>query len=165
MVSIFNGIVRPYSQIPVFWKYWMYYVNPTTWWLRGVLSATLKNTTVRCAQGESTLYNAPPGQTCQSYTQPFIQSTGLGYVSTLANGTCAYCPYATGKEYLSTLDTQPGEQWRDFGIFLVFVISNWALVYFFIWSVRVKKWSFGMSYIFGQGERLIENLKGQLRRT
>ena len=27
MFSLFNGVVRPYSQLPVFWKYWMYYVS------------------------------------------------------------------------------------------------------------------------------------------
>ena len=25
--SLFNGVVRPYSQLPVFWRYWMYYVS------------------------------------------------------------------------------------------------------------------------------------------
>ncbi|KAI7131471.1 hypothetical protein KC352_g31184, partial [Hortaea werneckii] len=35
------------------------------------------------------------------------------------------------------------------GIFLVFVFTNWFLVYFFIWSVRVKGWSFGMGPLFG----------------
>ncbi|KAJ9610340.1 ATP-binding cassette transporter snq2 [Cladophialophora chaetospira] len=164
MVSIFNGIVRPYSQLPVFWRYWMYYVNPSTWWLRGVLSATLKDLTVRCAQGESTLYNAPPGQTCQSYTQTFIQSSGMGYVNTMANGTCAYCPFANGEQYLSTLNTKPNEQWRDFGIFLVFTFSNWFLVYFFIWSVRVKKWTFGMSSLFAMAEKGVDAVKGLFSR-
>ena len=28
MVTLFNGIVTPYSQLSVFWRYWMYYVNP-----------------------------------------------------------------------------------------------------------------------------------------
>ncbi len=32
MFSLFNGVVRPYSQLPVFWRYWMYYVNPSTYW-------------------------------------------------------------------------------------------------------------------------------------
>ena len=27
MFSLFNGVVRPYSDISVFWKYWMYYVK------------------------------------------------------------------------------------------------------------------------------------------
>lgn len=32
MFSLFNGVVRPYSMLPVFWKYWMYWVNPATYW-------------------------------------------------------------------------------------------------------------------------------------
>jgi ATP-binding cassette, subfamily G (WHITE), member 2, SNQ2 len=162
MVSIFNGIVRPYNQLPTFWRYWMYYINPSTWWLRGVLSATFKNLTVQCATGESTLYNPPPGQTCQSYTQPFIASSGMGYVQTTANGTCAYCPYANGAEYLTTLNTKRGEQWRDLGIFCVFVLSNWLLVYFFIYTVRVRKWSFGMRFIFGNAEKAVGWIKARV---
>ncbi|KAI1342560.1 ABC-2 type transporter-domain-containing protein [Xylariaceae sp. FL0016] len=30
MFSLFNGVVQPYSLLPVFWRYWMYYVNPST---------------------------------------------------------------------------------------------------------------------------------------
>ena len=32
MFSLFNGVVRPYQSLPVFWRYWMYYVNPSTYW-------------------------------------------------------------------------------------------------------------------------------------
>lgn len=32
MFSLFNGVVRPYSMLPVFWRYWMYWVNPSTYW-------------------------------------------------------------------------------------------------------------------------------------
>ena len=32
MFGLFNGVVRPYSMLPAFWKYWMYYVNPSTYW-------------------------------------------------------------------------------------------------------------------------------------
>jgi len=84
-----------------------------------------------------------------SYASDFVRSVGAGYISTTANGTCAYCPYANGNEYLATLNIKPEQKWRDFGVFLVFVFSNWALVYFFIYTVRVKKWSFGMGYLFG----------------
>lgn len=27
MFGLFNGVVRPYATLPVFWKYWMYYVK------------------------------------------------------------------------------------------------------------------------------------------
>jgi len=36
-----------------------------------------------------------------------------------------------------------------YGIFCIFVVSNYFLVYFLIWSVRIKGWGFGMGYLFG----------------
>lgn len=50
---------------------------------------------------------------------------------------------------MSTLNIKPHDKWRDFGIFLAFVISNWFLVYFFIYTVRIRGWSFGLGYVFG----------------
>jgi ATP-binding cassette, subfamily G (WHITE), member 2, SNQ2 len=83
----------------------------------------------------------------------------------MQNGTCAYCPYANGPEYLQTLNTKPDEQWRDFGIFLVFVFSNWGLVYFFIWSTRVKGWTFGMGPLFAKCEMIIKAAKRRFSKT
>lgn len=149
VVSMVNGIIRPWSQLPNFWRYFVYYLNPATWWMRGVLSAILRDSPVVCADGESTLFNHPPGQTCDSYTSAFIESSGLGYVSTMANGTCAYCPYANAREYMETLNTHLYDKWLGFGVFLVFVFSNWFLIYFFIYTVRVKKFTFGLGPFFG----------------
>ena len=38
---------------------------------------------------------------------------------------CGYCPYASGSEYLETLGISPDVKWRNFGIFLVFCVTNW----------------------------------------
>ncbi len=38
---------------------------------------------------------------------------------------CGYCPYASGSEYLETLGISPDTKWRNFGIFLVFCVTNW----------------------------------------
>ena len=69
------------------------------------------------------------------------------------------CPHSTGNQYLSTLNIEASQKWRDFGIFLVFVFTNWFLVYFFIWSVRIKGWSFGMSQLFGGLGKLVNAIK------
>ncbi|KAK5221115.1 ATP-binding cassette transporter snq2 [Exophiala xenobiotica] len=161
ILGIFNGVVRPYPQLPVFWKYFVYWLNPSTWWISGVLAATLRNLPIQCREGESTLFNAPPGQTCQGYAGEFVRSVGQGYVQATANGTCAYCPYASGEEYLATLSIRPDQKWRDFGVFLVFVVTNWLLVYFFIYTVRVKKWGFGMGYL-SSGMGNLGNAVGRL---
>jgi len=159
--GIFNGIVRPYSQLPAFWKYWMYWVDPSTWWIGGVLAAVLGDLTVVCAPGEATLFNPPPGQTCLSYAGSFVQSAGQGYLTNAdATSDCGYCQYRSGAEYLRTINISADQKWRDFGVFLVFVCTNWLLVYFFIYTVRVKGWSFGMGYIFGGMSKVVDRVKG-----
>ena len=150
MFSLFNGVVRPYSQLPVFWKYWMYYVNPSTYWIGGVMAATLPSVKVECGAQEAAYFNPPPGQTCVQYAGQFVAQAGKGYLMN-PDGTsdCGYCPYATGAEFMATLNVVPSDKWKYLGIFLAFCISNWALVYFFIYSVRIKGWGFGFGYLFG----------------
>jgi ATP-binding cassette, subfamily G (WHITE), member 2, SNQ2 len=52
----------------------------------------------------------------------------------------------------------------DFGIFLAFCISNWALVYFFIYTVRIRGWSFGFGRLFGGLGKLVTLLKQPFKR-
>ncbi|KAK5115244.1 hypothetical protein LTR62_001444 [Meristemomyces frigidus] len=148
MFSLFNGVVRPYASIPVFWRYWMYYINPSTWWIGGVLAATLHNVPVQCTSTETAHFDAPPGQTCGSYAGAFADSAGGYLLNPGASQDCQYCPYSVGDQYLSSLNINAGDKWRDFGIFLVFVCTNYMLVYFFIYTVRVKGWSFGFGALF-----------------
>ncbi|KAM3486740.1 hypothetical protein MY8738_000234 [Beauveria namnaoensis] len=149
MFSVFNGVFVPYQQLTVFWRYWMYYVNPSTYYVGGVLSSTLAHQEVRCADSEAAHFRPPSGKTCAEFANDFIAEAGRGYlIDPNATDMCGYCPYADGTQYLASLHIEPSQKWRDFGIFLAFCISNWALVYFFIYTVRVRRWSFGLNYLF-----------------
>merc|ERR1712187_1010655 len=166
MVNLFNGIVRPYSDYPVFWKYWMYYLNPTTWWMSGVISTTFPSVQIQCAPSEATHFNPPPGQTCLQYAGNYVNNlAGVGYLlNENATSDCQYCPYSTGSEYMTMLNVHEGDKWRCFGIFLAFVIVNWFLVYFFVYTVRVRGWSFGLASLFGFAGLGIEKFKRGLSR-
>ncbi|ATY61789.1 ABC drug exporter [Cordyceps militaris] len=149
MFSVFNGVFVPYEQLAVFWRYWMYYVNPSTYFVGGVLSSTLAHQQVRCADSEAAHFTPPSGKTCAEFAGDFVVKAGRGYlIDPNATDMCGYCPYADGTQYLASLHIEPSQKWRDFGIFLAFCISNWALVYFFIYTVRVRRWSFGFNYLF-----------------
>ena len=54
---------------------------------------------VECAENELARFPPPSGQTCQSYTQQFIQRMG-GYVRE-RDGMCLLCQYANGDEFVS----------------------------------------------------------------
>ena len=143
----------------------MYWVNPSTYWLGGVLAATLGNFPIECAEGESTIFNPPPGQTCGDYAGRLVQNMGQGYITNPgASADCGYCQYGNGNEYLRTINVSPADKWRDFGVFLAFCISNWALVYFFIYVVRVKGFSFGMGPLFDAAGRWIGKVKGMVKK-
>lgn len=166
MFSLFNGIVRPYAQLPVFWRFWVYWANPATYWLNGVMASVLTGFQVECKPGEATIFNPPPGQSCASYASDFVRSAGRGYlVNPDAHQQCGYCPYSSGEEYLATLNVSPSQKWRDFGIFFLFVWTNWLLVYFFIYTVRVKGWSFGMKSLFGGLGSMMDMAKKRFQRN
>ncbi|KAB8291254.1 hypothetical protein EYC80_009941 [Monilinia laxa] len=160
MFSLFNGVVRPYAQLSVFWRYWLYYLNPATYWIGGVIAATLSDVLVQCASNEAAYFNPPSGQSCSSYAGGFVTSADVGYLTNPdATTNCGYCPYASGEEYMRTLNVSPRDKWRYFGIFLGFCISNWALVYFFIYTVRIRGWSFGFASLFGGLGKLVDKIK------
>ena len=150
MFSLFNGVVRPYAQLSVFWRYWIYYLNPATYWIGGVIAATLRDIPVQCSANEAAMFNPPPGQTCGEYAQSYVNTVGTGYLTNPAATTdCGYCQYSSGVEYMASLNVSPSDKWKYLPIFLAFCISNWALVYFFVYTVRVKGWGFGLGYLFG----------------
>ncbi|KAF2499776.1 hypothetical protein BU16DRAFT_480695 [Lophium mytilinum] len=157
MFSLFNGVIRPYAQLSVFWKYWMYYVNPSTYWIGGVLAATLDGIPISCKPAETARFTPPSGQSCVDYAGTFIANSPGYFIDPNATDVCMYCPYSSGNDYLSTLNIKASDKWRDFGIFLAFCMSNWALVYFFIWAVRIKGWSFG----FGAVSRGVGKVKNR----
>lgn len=149
MIAIFNGILVPYASMPSFWKYWMYYINPTTWFSRGVLSAVLPPAVVQCSSAEFARFNPPPGSTCGQYADRFVNEVAMtGYLEDPnATSNCGYCPYNNGGEYMQTLNVHNSDKWPAFGILVAFAVANWALVYFFVYTVRIQGWSFGIATV------------------
>lgn len=145
MFGLFNGVVRPYASLPVFWKYWMYYVNPSTYWIGGMLAATLDGAQVQCSPDETAVFDAPPGQTCLQYAGDFARQAGGYLLNEDATSACQYCPMTTGNQFLTSLNIEASDKWRskwtptniessqcqymmltmqtDFGIFLAFCVS------------------------------------------
>ena len=166
MFSLFNGVIRPWAQLPVFWKYTMYFVNPSTYWIGGVLAATMRDIPVECAENEPARFNPPSGQTCVQWAGEFVRAVGRGYLTNPNETTnCGYCQYKDGVEYMAALNVKPSDKWKYLPIFLAFCISNWALVYFFIYTVRVKHWGFGLGYIFGPLGKAFDALENSVAKV
>lgn len=150
----------PYTQIQAFWRYWMYWLDPFTYLIGGLLEPVAWNVDVQCRASELTLIPIPPAAaSCGEYITDFLASHG-GYVIDPANTTsCEYCAYASGAEYLRTLNINESYYgWRDVslsfpphqcynllipfpcvqvGITALFCISSYALV-FLMMKLRSK---------------------------
>lgn len=110
------------------------------------MGSLLHDQPVMCAQDELAIFNPPPGQSCGEYAANFLQ-TAVGYLSNPgATESCGYCQYTTGDNYLASINISYDFRWQSFGIFLGFVISNYALVYLMVYS-RVRGWHFGFGYL------------------
>ncbi len=129
------------------------------------MAATLADVPVHCTDAEAARFNPPPGQTCAQYAGAFAKA-GSGYLlNPAATQDCGYCPFTTGTDYMETLNVKPEDKWGYMAIFLGFCISNWALVYFFIYCVRIRGWSFGLGSLFGLLGKGVEAVKGAVKRA
>jgi ATP-binding cassette subfamily G (WHITE) protein 2 (SNQ2) len=126
----FCGIVVPYSQLNVFWRYWIYWLDPFTYLVGGLLTQLLWDVKIECSSSELTRIPIPSATTCGEYMATFL-SENAGYVVDPNNTTsCKYCPYQTGADYARTLNlNERYYAWRDVGITLVFCISSYGMVF------------------------------------
>lgn len=132
MLVSFCGVLVPYSQIQVFWRYWMYYVNPFTYLMGGLLTFTMWDKPVICKDSEFAIFDPPSNQTCADYLSTYL--SGMGRAAHLINpdadASCRVCQYTQGKDYLATVNlTKYSNGWRDIGICILFAFSSYSLVY------------------------------------
>lgn len=155
MIS-FCGVVVPYSQMQPFWRYWMYYLDPFTYLVGGLLGEVLWDVKVHCEPSEWVNFDAPPGQTCGEYMANFLSEQAGYLMDSNATSTCSFCQYSTGADYAKTFNLKEKYySWRDVssffcglyrsftdlnqtGITALFCISSYALV-FLMMKLRSKK--------------------------
>ena len=108
----------------------MYYLDPFTYLIGGLLEPVVYDVQVQCRPDELTQIPLPSSTTCGEYMAEFL-SSNAGYITDPNNSTaCEYCPYSTGADYLRTMNINDRYYgWRDVGITALFCISSYALVF------------------------------------
>ncbi|KAM0324525.1 hypothetical protein ACHAQA_007910 [Verticillium albo-atrum] len=140
MMFAFCGILAGPSELPRFWIF-MYHVNPFRYVVEGFLGTTLANAAVECASNELISFATPSGLTCGEYMSDYIEAAGGYVVDTLAsNGTeCQYCAMDNTNAFLSSINVDFANRWRNFGLIWVYCIFNIAAALFLYWLARVPK--------------------------
>lgn len=125
----FCGIVVPYSQIQPFWRYWMYWLDPFTYLIQGLLGPILWEVDVKCKESELTSIPLPPTQSCGEYMSEFLSSSRGYIVNANSTSSCLYCPYRTGAEYAETFNINSENYgWRGVGITALFCVASYGMV-------------------------------------
>lgn len=134
---IFCGVLARPDTLPRFWIF-MYRVSPFTYLINAMLSVSIANTEVVCAENEFLMFEAPKGQDCGTYLGPWIQGAG-GYLESNTTSQCRFCPIKETNKYLEQIGSNYDDRWRNFGIMWAFIIFNIFGALFFYWLVRVPK--------------------------
>lgn len=100
----FCGVLVPYDTLNVFWRYWMYYLDPFTYVVQSLFTQTVWDVEVKCATSELSIISPPPNQTCSSYMAEFL-SSHAGYINNPnSTSNCEYCQYSMGSDYAKTFN-------------------------------------------------------------
>jgi ATP-binding cassette subfamily G (WHITE) protein 2 (SNQ2) len=126
------GILVPYAQITVFWRYWLYYLNPFTYVSGSLLVFNIFGVDVKCGKNEYAIFDPPSDRTCGDYLLNYLQSDGsrTNLINPTATQDCHVCEYRTGDDYLFTMNLKDYYYgWRDVGIVVIFIFSGYSMVY------------------------------------
>ncbi|CAK9439084.1 uncharacterized protein LODBEIA_P33080 [Lodderomyces beijingensis] len=132
----FCGILASKTALPGFWIF-MYYCNPFTYMVQGILATGLANTEVVCGAAELVTVIPPSGESCDSYMGKFLENFG-GYVRVI-DGDCKYCQISSTNTFLNSVNAEFSQRWRNWGIVIAFIGANIILTTFFYWLARVPK--------------------------
>ncbi|KAI9803139.1 MAG: hypothetical protein M1833_001210 [Piccolia ochrophora] len=136
----FNGIIVPYDQMQIFWRYWLYYLNPFTYLLGGMIVAVTSGIEVHCSADDITRFNPPDSQTCAQYAGAWAASANARLINPTATTACEVCKWVNGDQYLAEFNLRPEDKWPYWAIFVLFTLTNVGLVYFFTWATKIKRW-------------------------
>lgn len=142
MMYAFCGILAGPDSLPGFWIF-MYRVNPFTYLVSCMLSATLGNAPMHCADNEVLSFSAPSGMSCDDYMQEYRSANGGYLLNPDARGSeqCNFCSLEYTNQYLGGLNIEFSNRWRDFGLLWVYIVINTigAIAFYKLFRVPSKK--------------------------
>jgi ATP-binding cassette subfamily G (WHITE) protein 2 (PDR) len=134
----FCGVLAGPQAMPGFWIF-MYRCNPFTYLIQGILATGLANTNVTCSSSELLHFKPPSGQTCGEYMRAYMLVAGGYLVDSTSTTTCEFCQMSSTNTFLTTVNSEFSQRWRNYGIFICFIFINIFLTIFFYWLARVPK--------------------------
>ncbi|GAA5828045.1 hypothetical protein JCM11251_005707 [Rhodosporidiobolus azoricus] len=128
--SLFCGVTVPPNSMPHFWRSWLYYLDPFTWLISGLVTNELEGLDIRCLDREYRTIEPPAGQSCGEYLNPYIGAAGGYLFDENATSNCQYCQYSQGSDFYEPLGMDFGQRYAYILYFLAYCAFNAALTVF-----------------------------------
>jgi hypothetical protein len=75
---------------------------------------------ITCKPSEFNVFTPPPGETCGTWANEFVNAFGGYLANTTATSNCQYCQYAVGDEFFLPLNISYDQRWRDVWVIFAF---------------------------------------------
>lgn len=118
------------------------------YWVAGIVATMLHGREVNCSEQETSIFDAPAGQTCGEYLAAYFQQAPGTLQNPSATTGCRVCPISSADQYLAGPNIYWADRWRNFGLMWVYVFFNIAVATFLYYFFRVRKSSGKSSSIF-----------------
>ncbi|BGP44752.1 ATP-binding cassette transporter snq2 [Rhodotorula kratochvilovae] len=122
--SLFCGVTIPKPNMPHFWRSWLYYLNPMTWLIAGLVSNELHGLQIRCLNSEYRTIEPPGGQTCEQWMGPYVGAAGGYLLNPNDTDACKYCQYSEGDQFYTPLEIEYGKRSSYAGWYFCYAIFN-----------------------------------------
>lgn len=139
MSTIFCGVLQSPDALPGFWIF-MYRVSPFTYWVGGIVATQLHGRRVVCSSSETSIFDPPPGQTCQQYLAPFLRQAPGQLQNPSDTANCRYCVFSNADQFLAGSNIFWSERWRNYGIMWAYVVFNIFMATLLYYLFRVRTW-------------------------
>lgn len=66
-------------------------------------------------------------------------TSAVGYLANPDDtSNCGYCPYTTGVNYMDGTGYHYSQRWRDWGLSILFIVSNIAVAFGMTYLLRIR---------------------------
>ncbi|PYH84571.1 P-loop containing nucleoside triphosphate hydrolase protein [Aspergillus uvarum CBS 121591] len=137
LLLMFSGAANPYTALNDFYRPWLWWADPLTYFFEATVSTVLHDVQVQCTSGDLAVFDIPNG-TCREYLGPYLENNPGYLLNPSATQACEFCPYSVGDEYARSLHFYFDDRARDAGVFLAFCVTNFVLLFGVTWFTRVQ---------------------------
>ncbi|KAJ3100384.1 hypothetical protein HDU97_002259 [Phlyctochytrium planicorne] len=140
ILSLFSGVTVPYNSMPLFYRNWLYWIDPYHYFIETLFVNDLHNLALSCDDRSTVRVTPPTNTTCETYFKPYL-TKAPGYLmgTDSLTGTCRYCPMSMGDTMFLNFSWSFENRWRNVFILLGFFVFNRLMTFYFVSRFKERR--------------------------